>query len=171
MLVLVRKMLQQEYDDFNNKLNSLKNRRDRLKEKLKSAEFENDIIEYKYEIMKLDERIPSLEEKVDSLKDKIYEENQKRLKEEQEKQRLKEQEEEKDFLFKKLYVSLRDEELDQMKEDFGLQHFEKEDAIRHLINHNSTSEINNLLILFKTLSVSELERLESNIRNTWRSSN
>ena len=126
---------------------------------------ENDIINYKYQIMKLNEKIPVLEMRLESLERKIHRKNEKRLQKEQKEQKEQEQKEQKELLFKKLYVELNDIELDQMKRVFGLEHFGKENAIKYLIDHNSTSQINEILFLFRVLSVSELNNFKHNIEN------
>lgn len=104
-------------------------------EKLLSATDEDDIIDFNYQIMKLNERLDNVMDKIQKLRIENAE-----LKIQQE------EKEKRDKLFKKLYITLTDVQLQSFAYMFPEVSDSRDEIIRYLVNNYSESEIDELLI-------------------------
>lgn len=132
-----------------NEYNLLLEKKQGYKQKLLMTTNEDDIIEYKYALLKLEESLEEVEEKIHVLRIKRA-------------QQLREQEEKeiKDKLFKKLYITLTDNQLNLLYAYFTNIPHSRDDIILYLVDNYSESQIKDILIklerreeLFKKLSI------------------
>ena len=122
-----------------NELKNLKEQLQKAKEGLKYALTEDEKIDYQVKIMRLNEKISPVEEKISTLKQDETDRIEREIEKEKEKKR-------KERLFKKLYVKLNDNQLAVLSTHYGINHTNKDDIIRFLVNNNHTEkEISNLL--------------------------
>lgn len=121
-------------------LDSLKNQIKKVKNNLRQTNNENDRIEYKYQLMKLEERLPIVEKQYGIL----YGENKQF-------EAKKEKEEQKNQLYKKLYVQLNDNEIAVLSEGYGINYDNKDKIIRFLVNRYTEKEIYDVLNSAKDL--------------------
>lgn len=137
-------MLQDEYNAIGTKIHNLKDQRSDFEEKLKHTSDEDDEIEYKFQIIKINEKIQTLESKQDSLRKQMEEENQK------------------DFLYKKLYVY--DDLLDSLCQIYNIRQNSKDNTINYLINNYPMYQIFDVIDLFEQLSFSEKNKFIKTIK-------
>ncbi|WP_405264667.1 hypothetical protein [Methanobrevibacter sp.] len=126
-------MLQDEYNAIGTKIHNLKDQRSDFEEKLKHTSDEDDEIEYKFQIMKINEKLGPLEEKHKILSEKLNKEH--KIKEQQEKEKSR-----KEKLYKKLYVTLDDKKLNEIKKELNIYQSSKDGIIKELINQFSTEQ-------------------------------
>ena len=126
-------MLQDEYNAIDNEICDIRNRINELGKKLKFATNEDDEIEYSFQIMKLNEQLSPLEEKHKILSEKIKKERE--INEQQEKENLR-----KEKLYKKLYVTLDDKKLNEIKKDLNISQSSKDGIIKELMEMFSTEQ-------------------------------
>ena len=104
-------------------------------QKLVSATNEDDIIDFKYQIMRLNEKLGHVADKIQKLRI-----------ESAELEIQQKENEKKDKLFKKLYISLSDVQVQSFMYMFPDMGESREEIIKYLVNNYSESEINDLLI-------------------------
>ena len=118
-----------------NEYYSLLDKKQRYEEKLDGATNEDDIIEYKFAILKLDETLDIVNGKLQNLRFKRFN----LIKQQEEKER-------KNKLFKKLYITLTDKELQLLYSYFTDIPNSRDDIISYLIDNYLENDINQLLL-------------------------
>jgi regulator of replication initiation timing len=105
-----------------------------LKDKLSVTINENEKLEYEYQIKKLEEQIPSIEDKLYDCSDEVL--SAKKFEQDQ-----------KDLLFKKLYVSLDDSDYNSLISYFHVRGRDKEEHLRNLVEKYTFHDIYYKLII------------------------
>ena len=131
-------------------------------EKLLNATDEDDIIDFKYQIIRLTEKLEHVKDKIE----KLHGEDIKR--------EIQQKENEKrDKLFKKLYVSLSDVQVQSFIYMFPDVAESREEIIKYLVNNYSESQINDFIIqisetLEKTIEKTDklVDKLNENLSNS-----
>lgn len=116
-------------------------------QKLVSATNEDDIIDFKYQIMRLNEKLEYVADKIQKLRI-----------ENDELEIQQKENEKKDKLFKKLYISLSDVQMQSFMYMFPDIEESREEIIKYLVDNYSESEINDLLIQISELLEKEIEK-------------
>ena len=116
-------MLQQEYESISNEIDELEEKRKYYEEELKSAKEDDDIIECKFQIMKIKEALAPLYHKQGEIFNELHE-----LKIRKEKQEINEK------LFKKLYVTLDNDMVFNLKQFFKVDGNSKDEILTAAIN-------------------------------------
>lgn len=153
-------MLQDEYNAIDTKIHNLKDQRSDFEEKLKHTSDEDDEIEYKFQIMKINEKLGPLEEKHKILSEKLNKER--KIKEQQEKEKSR-----KEKLYKKLYVTLDDKKLNEIKSELNIYQSSKDGIIKELINRFSTEQEIFEVINGPKISESELQKIVEYIESNY----
>ncbi|MBE6487028.1 MAG: hypothetical protein E7Z85_09340 [Methanosphaera stadtmanae] len=104
-------------------------------EKLSIATNNEDIIDFKYQIIRINERLENVSDKI-----------QKLHMEQEELEKQQKENEKRDKLFKKLYISLSDVQLQSFMYMFPDVGESREEIIKYLVNNYSESQINDLII-------------------------
>lgn len=142
-------ILSQLNSDINSKKDELKLLKNFLiedQDKLEKTHEEDELIDLKFEIIKLKEDISKVEKEISRLNVEYQNEIQKR-------QAIKLENEKKVRLFKKLYITLSDNELDFLTEYYSLSQSSKEGKLKYLCeNYNGNQIKNTLKVLTKKYS-------------------
>lgn len=156
-----------EYNQVSERINEIRKNRKYYASKLKFAVNEDDIIEYKYQMMKLNEELTPLLSKQKILEYDLKIEKQKK---ERAIRKLKEQKEfeaeckhQKEKIYKRLYVSLNEKQLNLIKKIFRIKQDSREQIFNEMFNNHSIAVIIIITSLFEVVSFSEVEHIANNI--------
>jgi len=145
-----------------NEYNQLLELKCEYEQKLIGATNDDDIIDFKYQLMRLDEKLKNVEDKIEELSI---------LNAEREIQQK--ENEKKDKLFKKLYISLSDVQVQSLIYMFPDVDESREEIIKYLVNNYSESQINELIVqmseaLEKAIEKTDelVDRLNENITDS-----
>lgn len=156
-----------KYNQVSERINEIRKNRKYYASKLKFADNEDDIIEYKYQMMKLKEELAPLLSKQKILEyDLRIEKQQKERaihKEKEQKKFEAECKHQKEKIYKRLYVSLNEKQLNLIKKIFRINQDSREQIFNEMFNNHSIEVIIIITSLFEVVSFSEVEHIANNI--------
>ena len=156
-----------KYHQVSERIIELREKRTYFANKLKTADNEDEIIEYKYQMMKLNEKLSPLVSRQKILDYRLKAEQQKKERIMRKENEIKEFEEackkEEDKIYKKLYVTLNDDQLILLKKIFNINHNSRELIFNEMFENNSKAVVIIITSLFEILSFSEVEHISNNI--------
>ena len=155
-----------EYNEITERIEELRLQRKYYAAELKNADNEDDIIEFKYQMMKIKEELSPLISKQKileyDLKTEELEKERNLIKENEQKEFEKACSSEADKIYKRLYVTLNDKQLNLLKKIFNISQNTRELIFEEMFEDNSYAEIIIITSLFEILPFSEMERIVRN---------